>query len=154
MLPLVHRVLRSDGSPAGEPLGWRGCRRFSRRTGNGCCRLRSRTSSWPSFSTTGSARPFVGRTLLGHGTQVAAWASMKSLRATDGSDATIKIKCELLAADRWKLPGKRRIVEHGGCGAGQMHIAIHRNTDLLRESRSSRYSRRKFSPLVNFPGWA
>jgi hypothetical protein len=26
---------------------------------------------------------------------------------------------------------------------GQMHIAIRRNTDLLRESRSSRYSRRK-----------
>ena len=46
-----------------------------------------------------------------------------------------EINCEL-AADRWKVEGKRRIVEHGGCGAGQMHIAIRRNTDLLRELRS------------------
>ena len=34
-----------------------------------------------------------------------------------------------------------------------MHIAIRRNTDLLRESRSSRYSRRKILTLMNFPGY-
>jgi hypothetical protein len=34
-----------------------------------------------------------------------------------------------------------------------MHIAIRRNTDLLRESRSSRYSRRKIFTLMNFPGY-
>jgi hypothetical protein len=33
-----------------------------------------------------------------------------------------------------------------------MHRAIRWNTDLLSESRSSRYSRRKIFTLVNFPG--
>ena len=79
-----------------------------------------------------------------------------------GLVAAIKINCEILAADRWKVKGKRRIVEHGGCGAGQIHIAIRRNTDLLRELRSSRYGRRKilaageFSRLVRLgqqPDW-
>ena len=69
-----------------------------------------------------------------------------------GLVATIEINCELLAADRWKVEGKRRIVEHGGCGAGQMHIAIRRNIDLLRESRSSRYGRRKILAAGEFSG--
>jgi hypothetical protein len=38
------------------------------------------------------------------------------------------------------------------CGGRQLHVAIRRNTDLLRESRPSRYSRRKILKLVNFPG--
>jgi hypothetical protein len=33
-----------------------------------------------------------------------------------------------------------------------MHIAIRRNTDLLRESRSSRYSRRKILTPDEFSG--
>jgi hypothetical protein len=44
------------------------------------------------------------------------------------------------------------MVEHGGCGAGQMRTAIRWNTDLLRESRSSRYSRRKILSLGEFSG--
>ena len=31
--------------------------------------------------------------------------------------AAVKIDCEFLAADRWKVEGKRCIVGHGGCGA-------------------------------------
>jgi hypothetical protein len=38
-----------------------------------------------------------------------------------------------LAPDRWKIEGKQRIVAHGGCGGGLMHIAVRWNTDLLRE---------------------
>jgi hypothetical protein len=52
-----------------------------------------------------------------------------------------KIDCEFLASDGWKLKGKQRIVGHGGCGAGLMHIAIRSNTDLLCESLVSCHSR-------------
>ena len=34
-----------------------------------------------------------------------------------GLGAAVKIDCEFLAADRWQLEGKQRIVGHGGCGA-------------------------------------
>jgi hypothetical protein len=50
--------------------------------------------------------------------------------------AAVKINCEFLTADRWKVERKQRIVVHGGCGGALMHIAIRRNNDLLRESRS------------------
>jgi hypothetical protein len=55
--------------------------------------------------------------------------------------ATGKIKCELLAPDRWKLERKQRIVGHGGCGGGMLHNAIRVNNDLLRESLASCHSR-------------
>jgi hypothetical protein len=60
-----------------------------------------------------------------------------------GLVAAFKINCEFLAANRWKVERKRRIVVHGGCGGALMHIAICLDNDLLRESRSWRYSRRK-----------
>ena len=55
--------------------------------------------------------------------------------------AAVKINCEFLASDRWKVKRKQRIVVHGGCGGGLMHIAIRSNTDLLRESLASCHSR-------------
>ena len=85
-------------------------------------------------------------------TERALLFSQQQQPAIGGLVAAVKINCELLAADGWKVEGKRRIVEHGGCGAGQMHIAIRRNTDLLRESRSSRYSRRKILTPDEFSG--
>src|SRR6201994_3861363 len=85
-------------------------------------------------------------------TERALLFSQQQQPAIGGLVAAVKINCELLAADGWKVEGKRRIVEHGGCGVGQMHIAIRRNTDLLRESRSSRYSRRKILTRDEFSG--
>ena len=45
-----------------------------------------------------------------------------------------KINCELLAADRWQVEGKQRIVGHGGCGAGLIREVLREvlrlNTDL------------------------
>jgi hypothetical protein len=67
--------------------------------------------------------------------------------AIGGLVAAVKINC-----DGWKVEGKRRIVEHGGCGGRQLRVAIRRNTDLLRESRSSRYSRRKILTPDEFSG--
>src|SRR5246127_49003 len=54
--------------------------------------------------------------------------------------AASKINCEFLAPDRWKVEGKQRIVAHGGCGRGLIHVAIRWNTDLLRESPASCHS--------------
>jgi hypothetical protein len=85
-------------------------------------------------------------------TERALLFSQQQEPAIGGLVAAVKINGELLAADRRKIEGKRRIVGHGGCGGRQMHRAIRWNTDLLRESRSSRYSRRKILTLVNFPG--
>ena len=48
--------------------------------------------------------------------------------------AAVKIYCEFLASDTWKVEGKRRIVGHGGCGARLIHGAICLDDDLLRES--------------------
>src|SRR5277367_2357684 len=69
--------------------------------------------------------------------------SQQQQAAIGGLVAAVKINRELLTADRWKVERKQRIVVHGGCGGALMHIAIRRNIDLLRESRSRRYSRRK-----------
>src|SRR5580693_8844952 len=69
--------------------------------------------------------------------------SQQQQAAIGGLVAAVKINCEFLAADRWKIERKQRIVVHGGCGGALMHIAVRRDTDLLRESRSWRYSRRK-----------
>jgi hypothetical protein len=44
---------------------------------------------------------------------------------------------------RWQVEGKQLIVSHGGCGAGLIREATCRSNDLLRESASSRNSRRK-----------
>ena len=64
-----------------------------------------------------------------------------SSAAIGGLVAAVKIDCEFLAADRWQVEGKRRIVGHGGCGAGLIREATRRNTDLLRESPALRHSR-------------
>src|SRR4029077_12089063 len=85
-------------------------------------------------------------------TERALLCSQQQKAAIGGLVASIKINCELLAADRWKIEGKRHIVGHGGCGGRQLRVAIRRNTDLLRESRSSRYSRRKILTPDEFSG--
>ena len=36
--------------------------------------------------------------------------------AVGGLGTAVKINCDFLAADRWKVKGKQRIVGHGGCG--------------------------------------
>jgi hypothetical protein len=46
----------------------------------------------------------------------------------------------------------RGIVGHGGCGAGLIRKALCLDNDLLRESRSWRYSRRKFLRPDEFSG--
>jgi hypothetical protein len=55
--------------------------------------------------------------------------SQQQQPAIGGLVAAVKINCELLAADRWKVEGKRRIVEHGGCGAW---ADAHRNSSKHR----------------------
>jgi hypothetical protein len=45
----------------------------------------------------------------------------------------------------WQVKGKRSIFGHGGCGALRLHEAVRKGTDLLCESATSRYSRRKIS---------
>ena len=72
--------------------------------------------------------------------------------AIGGLVAAVKIDCEFLAADGWQVEGKRRIVGHGGCGAGLIREATRRNTDLLRESAAFRHSRRKILNVVHNPG--
>ena len=59
--------------------------------------------------------------------------------------AAVKINCEFLAPDRWKVEGKQRIVGHGGCGAGLIRDATCLDNDLLRESLVCCHSRRKIS---------
>jgi hypothetical protein len=50
-------------------------------------------------------------------------------QAAVGTLATaVKINCDFLAADGWKVNGKRRIVSHGGCGAGWIREATPGNT--------------------------
>ena len=66
--------------------------------------------------------------------------------------AAVKIDCELLAADSWQVKGKQRIVDHGGCGRELIREATRPNTDLLRESLTSRHSRRKNLISVHNPG--
>ena len=55
--------------------------------------------------------------------------------------AAVKIHCEFLAADTWKVKGKRCSVGHGGCGARLIRDATRLDTDLLRESLALRHSR-------------
>jgi hypothetical protein len=57
--------------------------------------------------------------------------------------AAFKIYCEFLAADTWKVEGKRCSVGHGGCGARLIREAICLDNDLLRESLALRYSRHR-----------
>src|SRR6516164_6993502 len=63
-----------------------GCRRCSRRTATGCSKPRWRANSWPSFSLIGKCEPLLSDDHFSvDGTQVQAWASMKSFVAKDGS---------------------------------------------------------------------
>jgi hypothetical protein len=66
--------------------------------------------------------------------------------------AAVKINCEFLTADRWKVEGKQRIVAHGGCGARLIHGAVCFDNDLLRESRPWRYSRHEILRPDEFSG--
>ena len=61
--------------------------------------------------------------------------------------AALKISCEFLASNRWKVEGKRSSVGHGGCGVALIHDAIRLDIDLLCESRLSRYQ----SPTNSHP---
>ena len=61
--------------------------------------------------------------------------------------AALKIGCEFLASNRWKVEGKRSSVGHGGCGAVLIHDAIRLDIDLLCESRLSRHQ----SPTNSHP---
>ena len=61
--------------------------------------------------------------------------------------AALKISCEFLASNRWKVEGKRSSVGHGGCGVALIHDAIRLDIDLLRESRLSRHQ----SPTNSHP---
>jgi hypothetical protein len=56
------------------------------------------------------------------------------------------------APDSWQVKGKQRIVDHGGCGIELIREATRPNTDLLRESLTSRHSRRKNLISVHNPG--
>ena len=67
--------------------------------------------------------------------------SQQQEAAIGGLVAAVKINCEFLAADRWKVEGKRRIVGHGGCGARLIRDATCLENDLLRESLACRHSR-------------
>src|SRR4029077_7722668 len=65
---------------------WCGCLPCLRRTATGCWTPRWHASFWPSFSTTKRFVPcFRTSTFSVDGTQIAAWASMKSFVAKDGS---------------------------------------------------------------------
>jgi hypothetical protein len=94
-----------------------------------------------------------------HGVRKQPAYTERALRLSQQQNATIgglvaavEINCEFLTADRWKVEGKRRIVGHGGCGAGLIRKALCLDNDLLRESRSWRYSRRKFLRPDEFSG--
>ena len=98
---------------------------------------------------------------ISHGVRKQPAYTKRALRLSQQQNATIgglvaavKINCEFLAADRWKVKGKQRIVIHGGCGARLIHGAICLDNDLLRESRSWRYSRRKILRPDEFSGLA
>jgi hypothetical protein len=78
--------------------------------------------------------------------------SQQQQAAIGGLVAAVKINCEFLTADRWKVEREQRMVVHGGCGRALMHIATCLDNDLLRESRSWRYSRRKILSSHEFSG--
>src|SRR5580692_10450847 len=80
--------------------------------------------------------------------------SQQQQAAVGGLVAAVKINCEFLTADRWKVEREQRMVVHGGCGGALMHIATCLDNDLLRESRSWRYSRRKILSPGEFSGLA
>ncbi len=55
--------------------------------------------------------------------------------------AAFEIDGEFLAADRWQVERKRRIVGHSGCGAGLIREATPGHTSLLCESGTFRNRR-------------
>ena len=63
-----------------------------------------------------------------------------------------KIDGKFLASDGWQVERKRRIVSHGGRGAGLIREATRWSNDLLRESAAFRQSRRKKFQRVHNPG--
>jgi hypothetical protein len=68
-----------------------------------------------------------------------AWRGKQQQASIGRLVAALKISCEFLASNRWKVEGMRSSVGHGGCGVALVHDAIRLNIDLLRESRLSRY---------------
>jgi hypothetical protein len=64
----------------------------------------------------------------------------------------LKIYCDFLAVNTWQVERERRISGHGGCGVVRFLEAAWLDTDLLRESVTSRYSVAKFQQLMNIPG--
>jgi hypothetical protein len=71
--------------------------------------------------------------------------------AIGGLGAAVEIYCEFLAVDRWQVERERRIAGHGSCGVALIARSKALDTDLLCESATSRYSRRKFHRMHN-PG--
>jgi hypothetical protein len=69
------------------------------------------------------ANPFLERFTPAH-PELALRRSQQQQTAIRQLIAASKINCEFLAPDRWKVEGKQRIVAHGGCGGGLMHVAI------------------------------
>jgi len=61
-----------------------------------------------------------------------------------GLVATGKIDCEFLAAHRWQVEGKQRIVGRGSFGAGLMREATCSNGESLRVGRFSPQSPGRF----------
>jgi hypothetical protein len=66
--------------------------------------------------------------------------------------AAVKINCEFLTADRWKVERKQRIVVHGGCGGALMHIATCLDKICYVNRGLGATVAAKFSYLMNFPG--
>jgi hypothetical protein len=69
-----------------------------------------------------------------------------------GLVAPVEIYCDFLAVNTWQVEREQRIFGHGGCGVVRFHEAAWLDTDLLRESVTSRYSVAKFQQLMNIPG--
>ena len=66
--------------------------------------------------------------------------------------AAVKIDCELLAPDRWKIEGKRCSVGHGGCGGPRVHEAVRLNTDCYVNRGLLATAVTQSSSLVHNPG--
>jgi hypothetical protein len=78
-------------------------------------------------------------------TKLALRLAQQQQAGIGGLGAAVEIYCEFLAVDGWQVERERRIVGHGGCGFALIARGKRWDTDLLRESAPSRYSRRKIS---------
>jgi len=61
-----------------------------------------------------------------------------------GLISSVKINCEFLTTDSWKIEGEQSSFGHDGCGGCEYAKHLVSTTDLLRESRGSCHSRRAF----------